>query len=184
MKTFRWKNFPKFSGHVNAVLTFLLEPLPKVRTIFAYCQKLFEKLHLLKTLVFHQNVQMQTRGMQFSHPSVRKISTRSSKTTNWMCEINDAETFLSKKIFENFRYTDKCRFVNPAIFFRPKFKKSKKLKLFQKSLDSQILLLGGSDKPAEISCKKIEILPSKIEKKYESTNFSKKVFSQKVSSDM
>ena len=39
--------------------------------------------------------------------------------------------------------------------------------------------MGGSDKPAKISCKKIEKFPSKIEKKYETTNFSKKcIFSK------
>ena len=97
LKTLRWKSFPKSSsGHANAVLTFLPEPLPKVWTFFAQCQKLFEKLHLYKTMVFPQNFHIKTRGMQFSHPSVREFSNRSSKTTNWMCEINDAKTFLSK----------------------------------------------------------------------------------------
>ena len=33
--------------------------------------------------------------------------------------------------------------------------------------------MGGSDKPAKISCKKIEKFPSKIEKKLETTNFLK-----------
>ena len=63
--------------------------------------------------------------------------------------------------------------MNPANFFRSEFNNSKILKLLQKSLASQILLLGGSNKPAKTSCKKIEKFPSKVEKKLETTNFSK-----------
>ena len=182
MKTFRWKNFPKSSGHVNAVLTFLLEPLPKVRTIFAYCQKLFEKLHLLKTLVFHQNVQMQTRECirtplyETFPPEVPKPLTGCARLT------------LLKLLFQkNFSKTSATQVnavsLTPPFFFDQNSINLKNWNFFRKVLIPKFFFWAVQTNPPKIHAK-FEKFPSKIEKKYETTNFSKKVFSQNVSSDM
>ena len=183
-KNFRWKTFSKSSsGHVNAVLTSLLEPLPIVWTFFAQCQKLFEKLHLYKTLVFHQNFHIKTRGMQFSQPSVREFSTRNSKTTKWMCEINDAKTFLSKKLSKTSARQVNAVSATPPIFFDQNSKTLKFWNIFRKVSLPKFFFWAVQTNPPKFHAKKSKNSRQKSRKNSKLQTFGKQVFYQNVSLD-
>ena len=183
IEKFRWKKFPKSSGQVNAVLTFLLEPLPKVRTIFTPCQKLFEKLHLFKTLVFQQNFHMERRGMQFSHPSVREFSTRTSKTTKWMCEINDAKTFLSKKLSKTSARQLNAVSATPPIFFDQNSISLKFWNFFRKALLPKFFFWAVQTNPPKYHAEKSKNSRPKSRKNSKLQSFRKQVICQNVSLD-
>ena len=176
-QTFRWKKFPKSSsGHVNAILTSLLQQLPKVWTFFAPCQKLFKKLHLYKTLVFHQNFHIKTRGMQFSQPSVREFSTRTSKTTKWMCEINDAKTFLSKKFSKTSARQVNAVSATPPNFFYQNSITVKIRNFLRKALLPKFFFWAVQTNPPKVHAKKSKYSRPKSRKNTKLQTFQKKYF--------
>ena len=179
LKKFQWKNFPKTSsGHVNAVLTTLPEPWPKHPTLLAQCQKLFELLHLFKTLVFHQNFLMETRGMQFSQPSVRKFSTRSSKTANWMWEINDAKTFLPKSSKTSARQVNAVS-ATPPIFFDQNSITLKIWNFFRNVLFPNFFIWAVQTNPPKFHAKNRKF-PVQKREKIRNYKFLKKVYFLKM----